>query len=158
MTGLFPDNVEVQLGVDLTADTTGETLTAVEDMAGFDAVTFLLKFGDIDAAAIITLTVKQNTASSTSSPTPTSVTLVEKSAGVITSGALVITESGGNLDDKIIILHVQGSALSARYVFLSITVTVESYEIDCILTLKHRAKSRPVTQPSDVYAVARAYG
>lgn len=156
MRALFAEENEIQLGKDLVADGTSEVLTAVEDMAGFDEVTFLIDLGDVDAAAVLTFTVKENTANSTSSPTPTAVTLTGTTAGVITAGALVVTESSGNIDDKIIAITVAGSALSKRYVFLSITATVESFEIDSILTLKRKARTLPVTQPSDVYAVAKA--
>lgn len=156
MNGLLLENVQVQLGKDLTADGTSEALTAVEDMEGFDEITFLVKLGDVDAAAVLTFTVKENTASSTSAPTPTAITLTNKSAGTITNGALVLTESEGNLDDKIIAITVKRQAVSKRYVFLSITVANESYEVDAIITLKSRARSLPVTQPSDVFAFAYA--
>lgn len=153
---LFHQHTQVQLGSDLVADTTSETTSTVEDMAGFDEITFVVKLGDVDAAAVLTFAVKENTASSISSPTPTAVALTSVSAGTLTSGNLVATESGGNLDDKIFVITVKGSALSKRYVFLSITATVESYEVDAIITLKSRPKSKPVTQPSDVYACAYA--
>lgn len=155
--GLFIEDYEIQLGSDLVADTTSETLSAVEDMSGFDEVTFLVKLGDVDAAAVLTFTVKENTASSTSSPTPTQVTLTGTSTnGTITSGSLVITESSGNIDDKIFAITVAHSSMTKRYVFLSITATVESYEVDSIITLKGKPKALPVTQPSDVYATAQA--
>ena len=152
----FYEAVQVQLGADLVADTTSETTSAVEDMEGYNEITFIVKFGDVDAAAVITCAVKENTASSVSSPTPTAVALDAVSAGALTSGNLVVTESSGNLDDKILVITVSGEALSKRYVFLSITVSAESYEIDSIITLKSKPKSLPVAQPSDVYAVAYA--
>lgn len=156
MSALFHEQHEIQLGSDLVADTTSETLSAVEDMAGFDEITFLVKLGDVDAAAVLTFAVKENTASSTSSPSPTAIALTSVSAGALTSGNLVVTESSGNLDDKIIAITVAKSSLSNRYVFLSITVSAESYEIDSIITIKSRARALPVTQPSDVYATAQA--
>lgn len=156
MSSIFPERYEVQLGVDLTADTTSETTSTVEDMQGFDEITFLVKLGDVDAAAVLTFAVKENTASSTSSPTPTAVAQTAVSAGTLTSGNLVVTESSGNLDDKIIVITISGASLSKRYVFLSITATVESYEVDAIITLKGKARTLPVTQPSDVYAVGQA--
>lgn len=153
---LFIERNQIQLGKDLVADTTDETLSAVEDMQGFDEITFLVKLGDVDAAAVLTFAVKENTAASTSSPTPTAVALDAVSAGALTSGNLVVTESGGNLDDKIIAITVKGSKLTKRYVFLSITAATESYEVDSIITIKGgRVGSLPVTQPSDVYATAQ---
>ena len=156
MSAIFPELYQIQLGKDIVADTTAETTSTVEDMEGFDEITFLVKLGDVDAAAVLTFTVKENTASSTSSPTPTKVSLTSVSAGTLTSGTLVATEDTGNLDDKIIAITVAKSALSKRYVFLSITATVESYEVDAIVTIKGKARAVPVTQPSDVFAVGQA--
>lgn len=154
---LLCDEIQFQLGSDLVADGTAEVLTGVEDMAGFDEVLFLVKLGDVDAAAVLTFAVKENTASSTSSPTPSAVALDAVSAGALTSGNLVVTEASANLDDKLIVINVAKSKITKRYIFLSITATVESFEIDSIVTIKHRARTLPVTQPSDVYAVARGY-
>jgi len=155
---LFSDKYQVQLGSDLVADGTSEVLTAVEDMAGFDEITFLVKMGDVDAAAVLTFTVKENSASSTSSPTPTAVSLAAGSVSgavtaVVTTGGAVLTEASGNLDDKIIAITVAGSVLTKQYVFLSITCTVESHEIDAIITIKGKARSLPVTQPTDVVSL-----
>lgn len=146
MTGLFSENYEVQLGSDLVADTTAETTSTVEDMAGFDEITFIVKLGDVDAAAVLTFAVKENTASSTSSPTPTA----------ISGASVVLTESTGNLDDKIVLVTVRKSKISKRYVFLSITATIESYEVDAIITLKGLPRTLPVTQPSDVVSTVKA--
>lgn len=153
---MFPEEVQVQLGADLVADTTGETTSTVEDMAGFNEITFIVKLGGVDTAAVLTFAVKENSASSTSSPSPTAVAITSVSAGALASGNLVVTESAGNLDDKVIVITVAGENLSKRYVFLSITAATESYEVDAIITLKGKASEVPVTQPSDVYAVAKA--
>jgi hypothetical protein len=160
MNSLFTERNVISLGKDLVADGTSEVTSAVEDMAGYDEITFLVKLGDVDAAAVMTFALKENTASHVSSPTPTGVTQVAGTpfgaAGVITAGNIVITEASGNIDDKIIVVTARHQALSKRYVFLSITATVESFEIDSIITIKSKARSEPVTQSSDVYAVGRA--
>lgn len=156
MSCLFTECNQIQLGSDLVIDTTAETLSGVEDMAGYDEITYLVKLGDVDAAAVLTFAVKENTASSTSSPAPTAVAQTAVSAGTLTSGNLVVTEASGNLDDKIIAINVKRNAMTKRYQFLSITATVESYEVDSIITIKSSARSLPVTQPSDVYAVGQA--
>jgi len=158
MNGLFCDSVKFTLGKDLVADTTAETTSAVADMAGFDEVTFVVKFGDVDAAAVITFAVKENTASSVSSPTPTAVALDTVSAGTLTSGNLVFTEASGNMDDKIVLITVNRSKITKQYIFLSITCTVESYEIDWIGILQTHPRTLPVTQSSDVIAVCRGHG
>lgn len=158
MQGTFLERNKISLGKDLVADGTSEVLSAVADMAGFDEVTFIVKHGDVDAAAVMVYTVKENTANSTSSPTPTSITgtVVSGTGASISSGALTITESSGNLDDKIIAITVKRSAMTKRYVFLSITCSVESHEIDSIITIQSCAKSEPVSQSSDVVATLQA--
>ena len=153
---LLSERVVTILGKDLVADTTSETTSAIADMQGFDGVRFIVKLGDVDAAAVMTFTVKENTASSVSSPTPTTVAITSASAGTITSGAVVVTEASGNIDDKILIFDVKHHALSKRYCFLSITVTVESYEVDSIIIEKYSARDLAVTQSSDVYSFAYA--
>lgn len=158
MADTFVERNCVSLGKVLVADGTAEVLTSVEDMSGFDEITFIVYHGDIDAAAVMTYTVKENTANSTSSPTPTTITgtVVTGTGATIASGALTITEASGNLDDKILIFTVSHSALSKRYVFLSITCTVESHEVNGIITIKGRAKSLPVTQGTGVVATLQA--
>jgi hypothetical protein len=152
----FIENNAITLGKDLTADTASETTSTVEDVSGYDEITFIVKLGDVDAAAVLTFAVKGNTASSTSSPTPVALPITAVSAGALTSGNLVVTEASGNLDDKIIAITVgHSSLLSYRYVFLSITATVESYEVDAIITIKSRPKAMPVTQSTDVYATGQ---
>lgn len=145
----------VTLGKDLVADGTAEVLTAVEDMQGYDEIEWRVWHGDIDAAAVMVYTVKENTASSTSSPTPTAVTLTGAvgTGASISSGAGTITEASANLDDKCIRINVAHQVISKRYVFLSITCTVESHEIDKIECVKLRSRALPITQSADVAAV-----
>lgn len=156
---LFHESNLITRGTNAVADTTSETTSAVVDMADNDEVTFIVELGDVDAAAVMTFAIKENTASSTSSPTPTAVALTNEdgSLGAITSGNLVITESSGNLDNKTIVLTVAKSALSKRYCFLSITATVESYECNAITIIQSRAKSLPVTQSASVVGIAWAH-
>jgi hypothetical protein len=155
---LFHESNVYIRGSNAVADGTSETTSTVVDMEGFDEVTFAVEFADVDAAAVLTFAVKENTASSVSSPTPTAVTLTTESGslGDITSGNLVITESSGNLDNKTVLITVSKNALSKRYVFLSITVTVESYELNGITIIKSKARSMPVSQGSTVVGIAYA--
>lgn len=148
----------VLLGKDLVADGTAEVLTNVIDMQNYDEVEFRVWHGDVDAAAVMVYTLKENTASSTSSPAPTAVTLTTAAGtgATISSGALTITESSGNLDDKCIRINIHKRKLSKRYVFLSITCTVESHEIDKIEVVCRKARGEPITQDSAVAAVGYA--
>lgn len=155
MTALFTEQHKITRGTDAVSDTTSETTTAVVDMEGFDEVTFVVDFADVDAAAVLTFAVKENTASSTSSPSPTAVAVTSVSAGVITSGNLVVTEDSGNLDNKQVVVNVAKGQFSKRYAFLSITATTESYELNAITIIQSRARDLPVTQPADVVALAQ---
>jgi hypothetical protein len=160
MADLLTERAVIQRGCNLVTDTTAETKSAVADMSGFDEITFAVELEDVDAAAVLTFTVKENTANSTTSPSPTTVTLtdipINSVTAVITTGALVITESSANIDQKTILITVSHSALSKRYVFLSITAATESYEVNSITIIKTRAKSLPVSQASNVVAAAQA--
>ena len=160
-TGHLSDAVVTSLGKGAVSDTTSETLTAVEDMEGFDGIRFIVSFGDVDAAAVLTLQPKENTADSTSSPTPTSIDIsggIVSGAvtAVITTGAAVLTESSGNLDNKTVVVDVKRLDMSKQFVFLSITAATESYEIVSIITEKYHARSRPVTQSLDVTSLVRS--
>lgn len=155
------EEVVTSLGSGAVADTTSETLTAVEDMEGFDGIRFIVSLGDVDAAAVLTLQPKENTASSTSSPTPTAIDVSNANVSgavtaVVTTGAVVLTESTGNLDNKTIVIDVMGSMFSKRYVFLSITAATESYEVVSIITERYRARDKAVTLDGDVVSLSMA--
>lgn len=154
---LFTQEHVISIGKVAVADGTAEVLSAVLDMQGFDEATFIVQFADVDAAAVLTFAVKENTANSTSSPSPTAVTLTsETGSGGITSGNNVFTESSGNLDNKLVVLNVAKNAMTKRYLFLSITVTVESFEIASITCIKSRPRAKPVSQSADVLSLATA--
>lgn len=160
-TGHLSDAIVTSLGSGAVADTTAETTTAVEDMQGFDGIRYIVSLGDVDASAVLTLQPKENTASSTSSPTPTAVSLTNgvvagAVTAVITTGAVVLTESSSNLDNKTIVIDVKRLNMSERYQFLSITAATESYEIVSIITEKYHTRSRAVSQSSDVVSYVKA--
>ena len=48
MADTFLERNRISLGKTLVADGTAEVLTAVEDMSGFDEITFLVLHGDVD--------------------------------------------------------------------------------------------------------------
>lgn len=157
MNSLILENYEIDRVELAVADGTSEVLTDVIDMQGYDDLLYIVTLGDVDAAAVMTFTAKENTASSTSSPTPTAVTLDVVSddvSGSVATGALVITESSGNLDNKTILIEVKGAGIGKRYHFLSITATVESFEIVSIIAVKGGARNVPVTQSGDVVSTA----
>ena len=69
---------------------------------------------------------------------------------------MVVTEDTANLDDKTLILDVKRLDIRKRYVFLSITVTVESFVVISIITEKYHSRGRAVSQSSDVVSLVRS--
>lgn len=124
-----------------------EVLTSVYDMTGFDAIEAVACLGDVTSGSVLTLTTKENTASSTSSPTPTAVTGAASSA--FTAGA-------SDADSKLIKVGACHAALSKRYVFFSLTRTTQNAVVNCILVRRYRSRVQPVTVSSDVIASAYA--
>ena len=158
MAKLFYEGWEANLGfVDQSAGTS-EVLTGVIDCADAEEIAFVVFFGDATSGSVITCTVKENTASSTSSPTPTQVTLDAVGSGtlgVITSGSLVVTAGASDVDDKYAIISVAGSALSKRYAFLSVTPATKNCAFNgCLVFVKRRV--HPITQTSTTISTAYA--
>lgn len=119
---------------DAVAGTSDQTTTVI-DMQGFDSVAFLLGLGDITSTCVLTLTVKTNTANSTSSPTPVAVT--GGVVGPITAGA---TDN----DNGTYIVEVMRP--TARYVFAVLNRTTANAVVDGIWAIQFNAKTLPVTQ------------
>lgn len=133
-----------------------EVLTAVFDMQDFDEIEFEVFVGDSTSGSVVTYAVKENTASSTSSPTPTAVALTTVSAGALTSGNLVTTAGASDIDDKIIRICVARQSISKRYVFLSVTPATQNTAFNGCTVHQRRSRAEPITQSSDVYAYAYA--
>lgn len=140
---LFDESV----GAGAAAAAQTEVLTSVYDMTGYDAIEAVACLGDVTSGSVLTLTMKENTASSTSSPSPTAVTGAASSA--FTAGA-------SDADSKLIKVGATHAALSKRYVFFSLTRTAQNAVVNCILVRRYRARVQPVTVHADVIASAYA--
>lgn len=151
----------------LAAAGTSEVKTAVVDMGSgldaYDGLLYLLTFGDNVNASVVTITAKENTANSTTSPTPTSITLKLGlsasglgTAAAISSGNLVITCATSDTDNKIVPIYVDKRAMSKQYQFLSVTPATQNAVIASIVCIGVLPRVQPVTQPSDVIAIAYA--
>lgn len=147
----------------LAAAGTSEVKSAVVDMQGFNELTYIIVFGDNTSGSVVTITPKENTASSTTSPSPTAITLTLgtsasglSTAAVITSGSLVVTASTSDTDNKIVVVTLKKTAMSKRYQFLSVTPATQNAVIASITCEQRGASVLPVTQPSDVIATAYA--
>lgn len=124
---------------------TTEQDTSVLDMTGFDSVMFIALVGDVTSGSVITLTVKENTASSTSSPTPTAVT--NGATGAVTAGAT-------DTDNKVFVVDVHN--ITKQYVFAALTRTTQNCVIDGVIAIQYNARSMPVTLDSSIVAAALA--
>jgi hypothetical protein len=109
---------------------------------------------------VITFAAKENTASSTSSPSPTAITLAlgysNTITGVITSGNLVVTAGTSDTDNKIVRIVLKKSAMSKRYQFLSITPATQNAALVACTIHQRGAAAQRVTQHADVIATAYA--
>lgn len=122
---------------------TSEIKTDVLDMTGYDGVLFIAILGDVTDTSVLTLTAKENTANSDSSPTPTAVT----------DGATAAhTATAADADNKMLVVDVVRP--SKRYVFASLTRTTANAVVDAIIAIQYRARDLPVTQGSTVLASA----
>lgn len=140
-----------------------EVKSAVVDMTDFDELEYVVTFGDNVSGSVITITAKENTANSTTSPTPTAITLslVSSASGLgtaaaISNGSLVITAAASDTDSKVVIISIKKSAMTKQYQFLSVTPATQNAVIASINIHQRSAKKVPVTQSSSVIAVARA--
>lgn len=119
-----------------------ELKTDVLDMSGYDGVMFVAILGDVTDTSVLTLTAKQNTANSDSSPTPTS----------ITGASATFTAGASDADNKLLVVDVVRP--TSRYVFASLTRTTANAVVDGIIAIQYRSRSVPVTQGSTVLASA----
>lgn len=120
-----------------------EVLTDVLDMTGYDSVIFVALLGDVTVSSVLTLTAKENTANSTSSPTPTAVT----------GGATAAyTATATDADNKALVVDVIRP--SKQYVFASLTRTAANAVVDGIIAIQYRSRLTPVTQGSTILASA----
>jgi hypothetical protein len=110
---------------------------------GYDGVVFVALLGDVTATSVLTLTAKENTASSTSSPTPTAVT--DGATAAFTAGA-------SDADNKLLVVDV--IRCNKRYIFASLTRTVANAVVDGIVAIQYRARNAPITLDSSVLAAA----
>jgi hypothetical protein len=118
---------------------TSDITSSVIDMTGFDGALIFAALGDVTSTCALTLTVKENTANSTSSPAPTAV--AGGALGPFTAGAT-------DHDNGIIAIDVVRPA--QRYLFAVLNRTTANAVVDGIFALKYRARNVPVAQDATV--------
>ena len=121
-----------------------ELTTDVLDMSGWDGVIFMALTGDVTTACVLTLTVKGNSANSTSSPTP------------VDQGSCTFTAGDSDADSKVLMVDVHNPML--RYVFASLTRTAANAVIGGIVAIQYKGEYQPTSQHASVIASAVAAG
>lgn len=139
--GSILKNCKITRVMNAVAAGTSAQNTSVLDMQGYDAVIFVALLGAVTDASVLTLTAKENTANSTSSPTPTDV------SGGATSAVTASANSNHVLASDVI-------RPSKRYVFAALTRTAQNAAIDGVIAIQYRARDLPVTQPATLIASA----
>ena len=121
---------------------TSTVTSSVVDMAGYDACRFICVTGDATSGTVLTLTVKSNTANSTSSPTP------------VTEGSSTVTSlTTTDCDEKILIVDVIKPG--GRYVFATLGRATQNCVMNTLICELYRAKAVPVTADTTVVASAK---
>lgn len=124
-----------------TAGTT-EVDSSILDMAGYDGVMFIVDLGTVTDASVMTLTVQQNTANSTSGMT------------AITGAAATFTASTSS--NKAMLVDVYRPL--DRYVRAAFTRTTQNAVVNTIIAIQYKAKFQPTTLDASVIASATVVG
>jgi hypothetical protein len=124
---------------------TTDVTSSVLDMSGFDGVMFVALLGDVTNTSVLALTAKQNTANSTSSPTPTAIT------GGATAPFTADTTSG---DNKALLVDVYRP--QNQYVFAVLSRGTANAVVDGIIAIQYDSRVKPTTQDAAVIASAFA--
>ena len=124
---------------------TGTITSSVLDMAGFDGVMYIALTGDATSGTVLTLTAKENTANSTSSPTPTTG-----------PSATVTSASATDADSKV--LYVDAYRPVPRYSYCTLVIGTQNCVVGGIIAIQYHAHSKPTTHDASVIASAFAVG
>ena len=138
---------DVKITVVEAAAAAGQTAltTDVLDMSGWEGVMFVALTGDVTSGSVLTLTVKGNSANSTSSPTP----VTQKASDAFTAGA-------SDADSKAIVVDVYKPTL--RYVFAELARTTQDAVVGGIIAIQYGPRVKPTSQAASVIASAFGLG
>jgi len=120
---------------------TSAVTSSVVDMQGYQGICFIASLGTVVDASVLTLTVNENTANSTSSPTPVAVT------GGATQAFTASTSSNTDLIVDVV-------RPKDRYVYCVLTRTAQNATVNAIYAILYKANTRPVTQTTNILASA----
>lgn len=108
-----------------------EVVTSVLDTLGYDSVAFVAFLGDVTATSVLGLTVKTNSASNTSSPTP-----------VTTEASVAFTAGAADADNKMMVVDIHKPR--QRYVFASLTRTTANAVVDGVFAMLYNGQEKPL--------------
>lgn len=115
-----------------------ELVSDILDMSGYDSVMFIADLGDVTATSVLTLSLKDNSANSTSG------------AAAISGASATFTAAASDADNKLLIVDCYRPA--QRYVFASLTRTTADAVVDGIIAIQYNSRTVPQTQGSTVLA------
>lgn len=124
---------------------TSDQNTAVYDMKGYEAITFIAKTGVLTDTGTISLDLYENDSNSTSGGTAV--------AGSTTS---TLTGASNNGDNKLLV--VTRIRPTKRYVFATFNRGTANCVLEAIIAIQYGAVNVPVTQNSDVALSATSAG
>lgn len=144
MFSLLKDAKIMRVANDAVAGTADVTSSVVDLGSGeFDSICWVAALGEVTSGSVLTLTAKENTANSTSSPTPTSV-----SGGATTA----FTAGASDADNNLVVVDVQRPA--QRYQYCVLSRTTQNAVVDGIFAILYNSHSQPVTADASVIASA----
>lgn len=117
--------------------------TDVLDMSGYEGVMFIALTGDVTATSVLTLTVKGNSANSTSSPTP-----------VTQKATTAFTAAAADADSKALVVDVYKPTL--RYMFAVLSRGTADAIVGGIIAIQYGASNKPTS--NDATVIASAFG
>jgi len=138
-------NTKITVVAPLATAAQTEVVSSVLDMQGYEGVMFIAMLGAATATAVLTLTVKGNTANSTSSPAP------------VTQKATAAYTAAGTASDSMALM-VDLWKPTTRYVFASYTRTVANAALGGIIAIQYKAGNAPTTHDASVIASALGLG
>lgn len=119
---------------------TTDITSDVIDMAGYECVAFIVPIVDCVQDGTITLKGYQNTASSTSSPTPT----------LAATGSTVTYTANDSHNDTCLILELVKPTM--RYVYVVADLATQNTATGAIWAVRYNTTKGPVTQGASVAA------
>lgn len=124
---------------------TGTITSSVLDMQGYEGVMYIALTGDATSGTVLTLTAKENTANSTSSPTPTTG-----------PSSTVTSASSTDADSKV--LFVDEFHPLPRYSYCTLVIGTQNCVVGGIIAIQYGAHNKPTSHDASVIASAFAVG